>query len=58
MGLPGAAIGGVKSLFSDKEEEEGNKLDPFHLTEDQAKKVEAMRKAITADVDKKPASPQ
>ena len=53
MGLPGAAIGGVKSLFSDKEEEEGNKLDPFHLTEDQAKKVEAMRKAITADVDKK-----
>ena len=25
----------------------------FHLTEDQAKKVEAMRKAITADVDKK-----
>ena len=53
MGLPGAAIGGVKSLFSDKEEEEGNRLDPFHLTEDQAKKVEAMRKAITADVDKK-----
>lgn len=44
---------GVKSLFSDKEEEEGNRLDPFHLTEDQAKKVEAMRKAITADVDKK-----
>ena len=39
MGLPGAAIGGVKSLFSEKE--------------DQAKKVEAMRKAITADVDKK-----
>ena len=43
----------MKSLFSDKEEEEGNRLDPFHLTEDQAKKVEAMRKAITADVDKK-----
>ena len=39
MGLPGAAIGGVKSLFSDKEEEEGNRLDPFHLTEDQAKKT-------------------
>lgn len=38
MGLPGAAIGGVKSLFSDKEEEEGNRLDPFHLTEDQRRK--------------------
>ena len=30
MGLPGAAIGGVKSLFSDKEEEEGN-LSLIHI---------------------------
>lgn len=54
MGLPGAAIGGVKSLFSSEEEDEsGNKVDPFHLTKDQAMKVESLRKAITADVDKK-----
>lgn len=53
LALPGAAIGGVKSLFTDKEEEDENRLDPFHLTEDQAKKVEGLRKAITASVDKK-----
>lgn len=53
LGLPGAAIGGIKSLFSSDVEEDGSRLDPFHLTEEQAKKVESLRKAITADVDKK-----
>ena len=53
MGLPGAAIGGIKSLFGSEGEEEGDALNPFHLTEEQARKVTALRKAITADVDKK-----
>lgn len=52
--LPGMAIGGVKSLFADKKEEtRENTVDPFHLTEKQAQKVERLRKAIMADVDKK-----
>lgn len=53
MGLPGAAIGGIKLLFGSEGEEEGDALNPFHLTEEQARKVTALRKAITADVDKK-----
>lgn len=53
LGLPGAAIAGVKSLFSAEEEEGDGGLNAFHLTKEQAEKVEAMRKAITADVDKK-----
>jgi len=52
--LPGMAIGGVKSLFSDKEEEDReNTVNPFYLTEKQSQKVESLRKAIVADVDKK-----
>jgi uncharacterized protein involved in exopolysaccharide biosynthesis len=54
LALPGMAIGGVKSLFSDKEDEAlENTVNPFHLTEKQASKVESLRKAIMADVDKK-----
>ena len=53
LGLPGAAVGGIKSLFSSDDKEDGYRVDPFHLTEDQSKKVESLRKAITADVDKK-----
>lgn len=54
LALPGMAIGGVKSLFSDKEDEAlENMVNPFHLTEKQASKVESLRKAIMADVDKK-----
>lgn len=53
MGIPGAAIGGIKSLFSENQEEDNANMDPFHLTEEQALKVESLRKAITADVDKK-----
>lgn len=54
LALPGMVIGGVKSLFSDEEERE-NTLNPFHLTEKQSDKVEGLRKAIMADVDKKTA---
>lgn len=53
LSLPGAAIGGVKSLFLSEEKEDDGRVDPFHLTREQAKKVEGLRKAITADVDKK-----
>ena len=54
LALPGMAIGGGKSLFSDKKDEAlENTVNPFHLTEKQASKVESLRKAIMADVDKK-----
>ena len=54
LALPGMAIGGVKSLFSDKKDEAlENTVNPFHLTKKQASKVESLRKAIMADVDKK-----
>lgn len=54
LALPGMAIGGVKSLFSDKKDEAlENTVNPFHLTEKQASKVESLRKAIMANVDKK-----
>lgn len=53
MGIPGAAIGGIKSLVSDEEEEDNANMNPFHLTKEQAMKVENLRKAITANVDKK-----
>ncbi|MDO4180789.1 MAG: Wzz/FepE/Etk N-terminal domain-containing protein [Bacteroidales bacterium] len=53
MGAPGAIIGGVKSLFSEDKEEDNTGMDPFHLTREQAMKVESLRRAITANVDKK-----
>ena len=53
MSLPGKAIGGVLSLFSDKEEEEEKPLNPFQLTPQQMGKVNAIKKIIMAEVDKK-----
>ena len=53
LALPGMAINGVKSLFSDEEEDRENTVDPFYLTEKQSQKVERLREAIVADVDKK-----
>lgn len=53
MALPGMAVGGLKSLFLDEEEERENTFDPFRLTEKQSQKVEGLRKAMVADVDKK-----
>lgn len=51
---PGLAIGAIKSLFTE-ENDTISELNPFQLTEKEATKVEGLRKAITADVDKKTA---
>lgn len=54
MSLPGMAMGGIKSIFTGEEmKEKVQKVDPFHLTREQAMKVASLRKAITANVDKK-----
>lgn len=51
---PGMAIGAIKSLFSEKTDT-FSVLNPFQLTSKEAGKVEGLRQAITADVDKKTA---
>ena len=51
---PGMAIGAIKSLFSE-EADTTSVLNPFQLTEKEASKVESIKQAITADVDKKTA---
>jgi uncharacterized protein involved in exopolysaccharide biosynthesis len=53
MSLPGKAIGGVMSLFDDSEEKGEAKVDPFRLTKEQNMSVEAIRRSVSADVDKK-----
>lgn len=54
MAAPGMAIGLVKSIFDDSILEEKNaKIDPFRLTKKESAKVEALKKSLTADVDKK-----
>ena len=56
LALPGKIIGGVKSLFSDNEEEGANhKTDSFHLTKDENEIVTALSKRIAASVDTKTA---
>ena len=50
---PGLLIGWIKSLISDKEEEESKTLDPFRLTKEQADIVTALNKKVVCDVDKK-----
>ena len=54
MSLPFKAIGSIMSLFQ-SEEEEGGKggVNPFHLTKEQSKTVEGLKKLIIANVDKK-----
>lgn len=52
LGLPGKAIGGIISLFKDKEEGSGQ-INPFHLTKDQWQMVQNLSKRISADVDTK-----
>lgn len=52
MGLPGMAIGGVKSLFTEKVEGK-EELNPFQLTPTQSEQVNAIRSAIAAKTDKK-----
>lgn len=51
---PGLAIGAIKSLFTEKVDTV-SMLNPFQLTEKEATKVEGLRKAIIANVDKKTA---
>ena len=54
MSLPFKAIGGVLSLFKSEEEETGEKaINPFHLTNEQSKTVQGLKKMIVANVDKK-----
>lgn len=51
---PGLAIGAIKSLFTEEADTTAT-LNPFQLTEKEAAKVEGLRKAIIANVDKKTA---
>lgn len=51
---PGMAIGGIKNLFTE-ETDTSSVLNPFQLTEDEAKKVKGLKETILADVDKKTA---
>lgn len=56
--VPGMAISGIKSLFEDKEEEviiETSDSGTIELSEEDARKLESLRKVIIADVDKKTA---
>lgn len=52
MSLPGKAIGGVLSLLKE-EEETGAGLNPFRLTQEETDKLEAIKKSMSANVDKK-----
>ena len=52
MSLPGKAVGGILSLF--KDEEEGSaELNPFRLSKEETLKLEAIKKSMSATVDKK-----
>lgn len=51
---PSLAIGAIKSLLTE-ETDTTAELNPFQLTEKEYQKVEGLRKAITAEVDKKTA---
>lgn len=51
--LPLKALGAVIHLFSGEDEAGDGALDPFHLTLDQAKVVQALQNRISASVDKK-----
>lgn len=52
--VPGLAIGAIKSLFAE-ETDTISVLNPFQLTEEEASKVEGIKQALTAEVDKKTA---
>lgn len=53
--VPSMAIGAIKSLFTEKTDNISTEINPFQLTEKEAAKVEGLRKAIIAEVDKKTA---
>ncbi len=50
--MPGAIIGGIVSLFKDKEDKKET-LDPFRLTKKQARIIKTINKKVVCDVDKK-----
>lgn len=52
LAAPGMAIGAIKGLFTE-EPDTVAPLNPFQLTKEENKKVEALRKNILADIDKK-----
>ena len=54
MALPFKAIGGIMSLFnSEEEEDQAEVINPFHLTKEQSRTVQGLKKVIVANVDKK-----
>ncbi|MGL4853599.1 MAG: Wzz/FepE/Etk N-terminal domain-containing protein [Phocaeicola sp.] len=53
LSLPGKAVGGVLSLFKEKESEGETALNPFRLTQKQNQLVGALRNSILCNVDKK-----
>lgn len=52
---PGMAIGAIKSLFSEETDSIPTAINPFQLTQKEAAKVSSIKRAITAEVDKKTA---
>lgn len=52
LSAPGKALGAIKGLFSE-ETDTATALNPFQLTKEENKKVETLRKAIQANIDKK-----
>ena len=58
MGFPGNIIGGLKSLFTDREDTKGSsdtKGGAIELTKEEAGKISSLKKTISASVDKKTA---
>lgn len=60
LGLPGMAVGGIKSLFSPAKEEPLADTDSpaggsIELSEEEAGKLQSLRQSVLADVDKKTA---
>lgn len=53
LGVPGKIIGGIKSLFTDEEEEGDGTIDPNHLTLEQSQLVEAVNQRVAVNVDTK-----
>lgn len=52
-GAPGMIIGGIKSIFTDKEEEGDGTINPNHLTAEQTLLVEALNQRVGVNVDTK-----
>ena len=50
--LPSMAIGGIRSLFTTPQEVEEKPLNPFHLTRKEMGQVGAIRRVISANVEK------